>query len=433
MLKMATMQPFLVGLAMSSLAASALAAASATAMAPKPSAAQAAVCQGIGAQGAHFDKCARHLALLDQADARSPAVDIARTAPATPPQAKPLDPKARADLLVERAEVLRLRGNVAKSFEAVGEAERLAPRDADPAASRALMLFNLGDESGGAAELARALKLEPGNGRTLYIAMRQARFTGDLQGCVRSGTQALRVSPGDGAILGMRARCLAELGRKAEAEADLRAFESAAPASAYAFDDAAMAYLATSRPREAVAAARRAIALSPAMEDAHFDLISALMAMGAHDDAIAAFQVFQSAKVDDSLGVGNNLAWELLLAGRYADALRISEAWLAANPQPTNQPHHIANPQGYSQVLDTAGHAYAALGRPDEAAAAFVRAADINPEGVLTTYQQRLRALGFIPQPGEAGLSAALRACAATGQNCKLYSDSPRSGPAASP
>lgn len=267
----------------------------------------------------------------------------------------------------------------------------------------------------------------------LNVAMRQARFTGDIEACVELGNRALQISPADTTILGMRARCLAELGRAVDAVADLRKIEVIGPSAAYVLDDMALAYLALGRPEDAAVAARRAIAMDMSLEDAHFDLISALMAAGDHQEAITAFEVFKASGLEDRIGVANNLAWELYLAGRYADALRIAEEWLAANPRVVERPNHIANAQGHAKVLDTAAHAQAALGRAEDAVAAFMRAAEMSPDRLSPLYQQLLTVQGFAPQPGDAGLEPALRACVARGENCRLYVDVPRSGPLASP
>lgn len=267
---------------------------------------------------------------------------------------------------------------------------------------------------------------------TLLLAMRDARYAGDIEGCVDLGNQALLISPGDTRILGTRARCLAELERAVDAMADIQKIQTLGPMTAFVLDDVALAYLALGRPEDAAAAAGAALAMDPTLEDAHFDLISALMAAGKYQEAIAAFDVFKVACLEDRNGVANNLAWELYLAGHYAEALQIAEEWLAANPTPINSPNHIANPEGYAKVLDTAAHSRAALGQADEAVAAFLSAADMSPDELRPLYQELLTAQGFA-QPGDPDLEPALRACVAGGENCRLYVDFRRSGPLAPP
>jgi tetratricopeptide (TPR) repeat protein len=269
--------------------------------------------------------------------------------------------------------------------------------------------------------------------QALAQSMRQARLAGDIEGCVKSANRALRLSPADTRIRGLRARCLAELERAVEALADLRRIEAIGPSRASVLGDMAVAYLALSRPEDAAAAARRAIAMDKSFEGAHFDLISALMVAGDHRQAIAAFEAFKASGVADRIGVANNLAWELYLAGRYADSLRIAEEWFAANPTVIATPNHIANAEGYAKVLDTAAHARAALGRKNEAVAAFMRAAALSPVELRPLYQQLLTAKGFASKPDDDGLERGLRACVALGERCRLYVDIRRSGPLASP
>ena len=266
----------------------------------------------------------------------------------------------------------------------------------------------------------------------LLLAMRDARYEGDIEACVELGDQALQVAPDDTRILGTRARCLAELERAVDAVADIQRIDALGPSTAFVLDDVALAYLALGRPEDAAAAARRALEMDPSLEDAHFDLISALMAAGNHQEAIAAFDAFQSTCLVDRIGLANNLAWELYLAGRYADSLEIAEEWLAANPTVVDTPDHIANPQGYAKVLDTAAHSRAALGRAEEAVAAFLSAAELSPGELHPLYEELLTAQGFA-KPGDSDLEPALRACVAGGEICKLYVDFRRSGPLAPP
>jgi tetratricopeptide (TPR) repeat protein len=283
------------------------------------------------------------------------------------------------------------------------------------------------------ATVPRAMSNSGDRIRSLSVEIRQARFKGDIETCVRLSNEALAIAPMDTGLLGMRARCLAEFDRAVEAMADLRQIEVIGPASAVVLDDMALAYLALGRPGDAAVAARRAVAMQPSFEDAHFDLISALMATGAHQEAMAAFTAFQSSGLKDRIGVANNLSWELYLSGRYADALKIVEQWLAANPRVVEVKDHIGNAQGYATVLDTAAHIRAALGRADEAVSTFMRAAELSPHDLRPLYEHLLTVQGFIPATGAASLEPALRACVARAEKCKLYADSRRSGPIAPP
>jgi tetratricopeptide (TPR) repeat protein len=332
----------------------------------------------------------------------------------------------RADLLVERAEIHRLSDARDKALKDLDEAELLAPAAANPIVSRSLMLFEQGQEQRAIEQLAKALKLEPNNSRALYHGMRQAHFSGNNPSCIEYGTRALNASPRDARILAMRARCLAHSGHTAEMEADIRKVEEIGPWAAVVLGDITLAFLALNRYGEAAAAARRAIQMDPTFQDAYFDLTTALMASGAYDEALATFRALPKSGIVDRVGLANNISWELYLAGRYSDALQIVSDWLVANPKPIDEPHSIANAQGYPVVVDTAAHILTALGRQEEAVATFLRAAKLSPNTFRPKYEERLAALGFAAKDGDAGLEAALRTCVATGANCKLYGDDPR-------
>jgi hypothetical protein len=63
----------------------------------------------------------------------------------------------------------------------------------------------------------------------------------------------------------------------------------------------------------------------------------------------------------------------------------------------------------------------AALGRTDEAVEAFLRAAEIGGSEFRSMYEEGLTRLGHALEPGDEGFEAALRACVATGEMCKLF------------
>jgi tetratricopeptide (TPR) repeat protein len=284
-----------------------------------------------------------------------------------------------------------------------------------------MVLLDQGEREAGDAQIARARELEPDHLRARLHSMYAAMEAEDLETCVEHGTHAVGIEPEDSRILAARARCLAELGRADEALADLARAEEIEPWATFVLDDMAIAYLALDRPDDAITAVRRALEIDPKFEDGHYDLISALMAKGQHEEAMAAFREFQKVVPEDRIGLANNLSWEFYLAGRYEESLQIVEEWLAAYPEPVDEPNHIANPEGYGFVVDTVAHDYAALGRDEEAVQAFLRAAEISSEELRPMYEERLAALGHKPEPGEAGLEAALRACVATREACKLY------------
>ncbi|GAB4528202.1 MAG: hypothetical protein Tsb0019_30200 [Roseibium sp.] len=331
--------------------------------------------------------------------------------------------QSRADLLVERAEVRALSNEFDAAFADLKEAEGLAPGDADPLVSRAQFNFVLGNEAEGAAELDRALAVDPDHVRTLYLAMRQAQFTGRTETCIAYGNRALAISPRDTRVLGARARCFATLGLAEAAQTDIDRIDALGAWAAVAADDVALAYMALDRPAAAARAAHQSVRLDPLFEDGYFDLVWALMAAGEHDAAIETFRIFKETGLEDRIGISNGLAWELYLAGRYEDALKINEEWRAENPDPVDAPNTIANESGYPIVMDTAGHTLAALGRQQEAVSAFLLAAKLSPAKVRTVYQQRLADMGFGTKLRDGGLEEALSACVATGDACRLYTE----------
>jgi Tfp pilus assembly protein PilF len=188
-----------------------------------------------------------------------------------------------------------------------------------------------------------------------------------------------------------------------------------ARAGATAQEGLAMGYLDAGRPEDALAAARRAVELDPMYGGGHAALVAALVATGAVDEAIAAYREAQAAGVeDDSAGhMANNLAWGLYMAGEHETALPIIEEWLAAHPEPTGGEYYLN--------VDTSAHILAALGREEEALQAFLRADALGGAEARNYYTRDLTALGFAPEPGDEGFEAALRACVATGEACKLF------------
>jgi tetratricopeptide (TPR) repeat protein len=278
-----------------------------------------------------------------------------------------------------------------------------------------MALMHQGDIEGALAQLARARELEPDHVRAHLVSMFMLRQAGDFETCVELGNRAVELAPSEAEAWSSRALCLAELGRTEEAMADLQEAERLKPYSAFVYDDMTLAYLALDRPEEALATARSAVELDPKPEWVQMSLVSALIATGAVDEAIAAYREAQAAGVEDTAGEqANNLAWGLYLAGEHEKALPVIEEWLAAHPEPMGAPH-------YHYTLDTAAHIMAATGQADEAVQTFLRAAELSPDELRPMYEEQLTVLGHTPEPGDEGFEAALRACVATGEACKLF------------
>ncbi len=216
-----------------------------------------------------------------------------------------------------------------------------------------------------------------------------------------------------------------------------------ATGQAASYQDLAFTHMSADRPADALVAARRAVDIAnsltsdsleeglttphraeefgPWYEWAQSLLLEALARTGAVDEAITTYREAQAAGVSDTAGYrANGLAWGLYLAGEHETALPIIEEWLAAHPEPPRDPSSQAYTE-YSSVLDTAAHILAAAGRADEAVDSFLRAIEIGRTGSRIMYEAQLTSLGFAPEPGGEGLKAALRACVATGEACKLF------------
>ena len=211
-----------------------------------------------------------------------------------------------------------------------------------------------------------------------------------------------------------------------------------ADGEAEAYEQLAFTHLSAGHPEDGLAAARRAVEianhltlgspeevqtiaprmvpLAPKYEPAQGFLLQALAETGAVDEAIAAYRKGQAAGIEDTAGhLANGLAWGLYRAGEHEKALPIIEEWLAAHPEPLGDSF-------YHETLDTAAHIMAAAGQTDKAVDTFLRAAEIGGTGSRILYKSQLTSLGFAPEPDDdEGFEAALRACVATREVCKLF------------
>lgn len=140
------------------------------------------------------------------------------------------------------------------------------------------------------------------------------------------------------------------------------------------------------------------------------------------DAALAAATQYSDlldAQVED-WGTRNIVGWRLFLADRLDEASTVMEAWVVwaktemAEGRPT---------EGY--IWDTVGHIRAGLGDTVGARAAFMLAYDNQPDmdWAREFYATELTQAGFDIGEGDAGIIAALEACAAAGPACRLIPD----------
>jgi tetratricopeptide (TPR) repeat protein len=210
-----------------------------------------------------------------------------------------------------------------------------------------------------------------------------------------------------------------------------------ADGEAESYEQLAFTHLDAGRPEDALAAARRAVEiantltlgsreeaqtaaprmvpLDPKYEPAQGFLLQALAETGAVDEAIAAYREARAAGIEDTAGhLANGLAWGLYRVGEHETALPVIEDWLTAHPEP------MGNPE-YHFMVDTAAHIMAAAGQADRAVDTFLRAVELGGTGERIFYETQLTNLGFSPGEDDAGFEAALRACVATGEACRLF------------
>ncbi len=131
---------------------------------------------------------------------------------------------------------------------------------------------------------------------------------------------------------------------------------------------------------------------------------------------------------EEEWGTRNIVGWELFLDGRLDEAATVMEAWVgwAEGELAAGRPV-----EGY--VWDTVAHIRAALGDTEGATEAFRLAFEHygDAEAAHELYSYELTELGFDIGEGDAGLLAALDACAATGPSCRLIPDEEEAAAAA--
>jgi tetratricopeptide (TPR) repeat protein len=314
------------------------------------------------------------------------------------------DPALRAEFMDHQARALRTLGRTEEAEQIAWDASDLAPEDADPLVTRANLLNDLGSYRVAQDLLDRALRLEPGNVRAIHGAMANLNRLGDTEGCLAYGEQALALAPDSPQTFVHLATCEDSAGANEDALVHYdRAIELGYD-EARARNFRSILLFGLERFSEARAEAARAVQLAPEDEDARVSLMIALARAGAPQKAIALYHDTQAMGIADTLGQADNLAWALYRAGEPELALAVHKDGRVANPDT-------------EFVIGVRGHALSALGRSEEAAQAFeADVAAYGPE-MEEWYSERLEALGFSL---DKRFGAAIRACTATGANCRF-------------
>ena len=146
----------------------------------------------------------------------------------------------------------------------------------------------------------------------------------DWPGAEREYRRALEINPGDSAARSHFAAFLALcLGRKDEATAEARRAIEVDPLSVFSSHLLVVVQLLSRRFDAALQQARRTIELAPTYALGYWDLAWAMVALGRHQDAVAALRQAD----DDGLPTEAYLALACGLAGRKDEALQIIDKW----------------------------------------------------------------------------------------------------------
>lgn len=311
----------------------------------------------------------------------------------------------RAPALLGRARALRESGELDAAMVDALAAESASPTWAEPVFEQARIRAAQGRGDEAVAQARRATALAPGDLHVLLAGMEIMAEAGRPEACLEAAPEAERLAPQDPFVFAVRGRCLNDVGDHAAAAEALRRAIAHGQDTGFNRSNLAFALLRRGQPVEAAAEARRALALDPSLGVALGQLVAALMDMGEAEAALSAWRKAFPAVASDRAWAANEFAWDLYLAGRHAEGLAILEEGALSGESPPT-----------SNQVDTQAHLLAALGRPEEAVAAFREAAALDP-AVVALYDRRLRELGHGPfaEPGS------LLACARTGATCLLY------------
>ncbi|MBU6297019.1 MAG: sulfotransferase [Alphaproteobacteria bacterium] len=270
----------------------------------------------------------------------------------------------------DHREALKLLAAILTDSGRLAEAERsyrrlaaLTPTDAALHCRLGQIQYRLGRQADALTSLQRSLSLKP-DAPVTRIALGNVFETlnrpFDALVCYRDA-QAL--DPSMAEPYNRAGVVLAAIGRHADAVSVFERAVEHAPDSAAVLTNMGDALGAVGRIDEAVSCFERALALEPTLVPARFNLGKALTTMERHEEAVTQFQRVFDEQPDypDALF---SLAKSLFAALRAAEALEAFERLAATEPR---------------LAAVGAGHALKALGRLDEALAAYERAVALAP------------------------------------------------------
>jgi tetratricopeptide (TPR) repeat protein len=291
-------------------------------------------------------------------------------------------------------------GDFARAEQALQQALRADPGDANAACRLALLYHDHGRPADAVPHYQAALRLRPQDASALYhlgVAYAELARSDDALDCYR---QAVAARPGHARALSNLGVALAQRDSLAEAESYLRRAAEADPGFAPAHHNLGVALAQQGFPDAAVVALRKALEVDPAYAEAHFNLANTLSGMGLAADAVESYRdalrhrpdypealcnlgliLAESGKPGeaavllrqatrlrtDYVEAHNNLGLALGELGRFEEAMTSLERALEINPR-------------YAAAHGNLGSACKGLGRAEEAVACYEAALRYEPD-----------------------------------------------------
>lgn len=269
-----------------------------------------------------------------------------------------------------------------------------------------------GDEQRSLATFERVSQSDPSKWRAVLNRMDLLANLGRPEECLALSGKAHELAPDQGHTYAYLGRCQSDLGRHDEALANLEEARELGLEQAFLYSNLSLEYLAAGQKEEALAAAEHAVTLDPSHEHSQASLLEALLELGRFEDAINAHAAARIAvDPDEKIGISNDLAWGLYLAGEYESALSVIQGYFADDRVLTADSYYEA---------DTYAHILSALDREDEAVEQFFRAVELRGKDQDIFYRDKLVAMGIEVGDGPEGLKSALQLCVERGAECRL-------------